>query len=230
VVTSEEALSASVCNELTFDSLFLCRNIMGLWLLQQAREAWQRGGRQYSYEELVALAHEAPPGGPLVHPDDAGFLAPPDMPQAIRDYCLKTGQLRRSGGSVGTGSVSSVGAGAMTRCILESLALSYREALEQIGGLLGRKFSVVHVVGGGSRNELLCQFTADATGLPVLAGPVEATVAGNILVQALARGDLASPADVRAVVRRSSDLAEYMPEHSDAWDARYARYRELSQR
>jgi rhamnulokinase len=216
VVTSAEALAARVCNELTLGSLFLCRNIMGLWLLQQARASWQRDGQAYSYEELVRLAEQAPEGGPVIYPDDLSFLAPPDMPQALRDYCVRTGQTPPDGPA------------AMTRCILESLALSYREGLERLAALRGRPFQALHVVGGGSQNSLLCQFTADATGLPVLAGPVEATVAGNVLVQALAQGELGSPAEVREVVRRSFDLVEYAPRRSEDWEARYAKYRELA--
>jgi rhamnulokinase len=212
VVTSPEAFAARACTELTLGSLFLCRNIMGLWLLQQAREAWQRRGREYSYEELVRLAEEAPASGPLIHPDDLGFLAPPDMPQAIRDFCARTGQAPPEGPAE------------TTRCVLESLALSYREGLEGLAQLLGRRFGVIHIVGGGSRNRLLCQLTADATGLPVLAGPAEATVAGNVLVQALALGALSSPAEVREVVRRSSDLVEYVPHNTDFWEARYGAY------
>lgn len=216
VVTSAEAFAARVCNELTLDSFFLARNIMGLWLLQQARAAWQREGQAYAYEELVRLAEQAPDADTVIYPDDLGFLAPPDMPQAIRDYCLRTGQSPPDGPA------------AMTRCILESLALSYREGLERLASIRGRPFQALHIVGGGSRNGLLCQFTADATGLPVLAGPVEATVAGNVLVQAVARGELSSPEEVREVVRRSFDLVEYTPRPSEAWEARYEQYRELA--
>lgn len=212
VVTTDHAFSSRIVNELTVDSLFLARNIMGLWLLQQSRAAWLRQGSEYSYAELVELARQAPEGGPVVYPDDLTFLAPPDMPQAIADYCRRTGQTPPDG------------VPATVRCILESLALSYRQALEQISTALGRKLGVVHIVGGGSQNALLCQFTADASGLPVLAGPVEATVAGNVMVQALACGDVSSPAEIRQVVRRSSDLAQYNPSGSAYWDARYETY------
>jgi len=215
VVTSAEAFAARVCNELTLGSFFLARNIMGLWLLQQARAAWQRAGQDCSYEDLVQLAEQAPEADTVIDPDDLSFLAPLDMPQAIRDYCARTGQTPPDGPA------------AMTRCILESLALSYREGLERLAAILGRPFRVVHIVGGGSRNGLLCQFTADATGLPVLAGPVEATVAGNVLVQALAREELSSPSEVREVVRRSFELVEYTPQPSEAWESRYEKYRRL---
>ncbi len=214
-MTTEAAFAAGVCNELTAGSFFLCRNIMGLWLLQQARAGWLRRGQPYSYGELVELARQAPAGGPMVHPDDPSFLAPADMLQAIHDYCVRTGQHTPEG------------PGEITRCILDSLSLCYRRSLDTLASLLGRCARVLHIVGGGSRNTLLCQLTADAAGIPVIAGPAEATVAGNVLVQALARGYLSSPTGIRQVVRRSSELTEYQPGDSAAWDDRYSQYRRL---
>jgi rhamnulokinase len=215
VVTSPDAFSAVAFNEMTLERFYLCRNIMGLWLLQQARAAWQRGGRDYSYEELVQMAGASAENGPLLNPDDPSFLAPRDMLWAIGAYCQKTGQRQPEG------------PGATTRCILKSLALSYRHGLERLERILGRKFSVLHIVGGGSRNSLLCQLAADATGIPVLAGPVEATVAGNVLVQALATGWVSSAAEVREVSRRSTDLLEYQPQNTSGWEDRYAEYLRL---
>ena len=219
VVTSREACSAGVLNEATLEGFYLCHNIMGLWLLQQARVAWEQDlGKVYSYEELIELARQTTGGGPLLHPDDPAFLAPRNMVQSIRDYCAKTEQPQPEG------------PGEVTRCILESLALSYRHGLERLSQILGYRFRVLHIVGGGSRNSLLCQFTADATGIPALAGPVEATVAGNVLVQALATGGLSSPTEVRAVVRRSTDLIEYKPHDTAVWQDRYADYLQLLER
>ena len=134
------------------------------------------------------------------------------MCQAVRERCKESGQPQPEG------------PGEITRCILESLALSYRHTLNQLQRILGRSFRVLHIVGGGSLNELLCQFTADATGVPVVAGPVEATVAGNVLVQALACGYLDSPQEVRDVVRESSALVEYEPHDVARWEDRYRRY------
>jgi rhamnulokinase len=205
-------------NELTLQSYFLCRNTIGLWLLQQARAGWQRAGKVYAYEDLVRLAEQGFPGGPLIYPNDARFLAPPDMFQAIRDYCAETGQSPPEG------------PGETTRCILESSALAYRQTLDQLTVLLGRKFRVVHVVGGGSKNSLLCQLTADAAGIPVLAGPVEATVAGNVLVQALAIGGIKSAEEIRAVVRSSSTLIEYEPRDTQRWQDYYGKYLRLAER
>lgn len=215
VVTSAEAFSARVLNELAVDGFFVCRNIMGLWLLQQARAAWRRKGEAYSYADLAELAEAAAAGGALVHPDDPAFLAPADMVDAIREYCVRTGQMPPDT------------PGATARCILESLALSYRHGLEQFGRVLGRQARSLNVVGGGSRNRLLCQFAADAAGLPVTAGPDEATSVGNVLVQALATGDLASPGEIVEVVRRSADLAEYEPREPERWDDRYETYLRL---
>jgi len=218
VVTSQEAFAAGMCNELTLDSFFLCRNIMGLWLLQQARAAWQRSGESYSYAELVTLAESAPDGGPLIHPDDPSFLSPGDMTMAIRDHCGRTNQRAPQG------------PGETTRCILESLALCYRHGLDQLSAILERRFRVLHIVGGGTQNTLLCQFTADAAGLPVSAGPVEATVAGNVLVQALALGHVGSSQEIRDVVRQSFALVEYEPRETSQWEDRYGQYVDLVER
>jgi rhamnulokinase len=218
VVTSPEAYAAGLVNELTLQSYFLCRNTVGLWLLQQARTAWRRAGKTHSYEDLVKLAEQTLPGGPLIYPNDARFLAPPDMSQAIREYCAETGQPQPAG------------PGETTRCILESLALAYRQTLDQLTAMLGRKFRVLHIVGGGSKNALLCRLTADATGIPVLAGPFEATVAGNVLVQALAIGQIQSPEEIREVVRSSSTLIEYEPRDSERWQDSYGKYLRLAER
>ncbi len=217
-LSSPQACSAGFFNELTLGSFFLCRNIMGLWLLQQSRAAWRERGEDHSYEAMVRRAARIPESPALVNPDDPPFLAPRNMSEAIRAFCVRTNQHVPED------------PGEETRCILESLALSYRKALEDLGRILGRHFSTLHVVGGGSRNELLCQLTANATGLPVVAGPVEATVAGNVLVQALAARCLSDPAGIRDCVRRSSQLIEFQPRDRAAWEDRYARFIQISRR
>ncbi|MGD1101067.1 MAG: rhamnulokinase family protein [Terriglobia bacterium] len=216
--TSPEVFSAGFCNEITVGSFFVCRNIMGLWLLQQTRHAWSQTGEAHSYDELVRLATSVPMGTGLVNPDDPRFLAPKDMSEAIREFCARTSQREPQG------------PGEEARCILESLALSYRKALEDLGRILQRRFRVLHVVGGGARNGLLCQLTANATGLPVVAGPVEATVAGNVLVQAMATRYLSTPAEIREVVRRSTKLTEYEPRDQALWEDRYGTYLQIVQR
>jgi len=215
VVISPQAFTAGMFNELTLQSYFLCRNIMGLWLLQQARARWKREGELYSYEELVKLAGQAPEGGPVINPDAPRFLPPQDMPQSIREYCAQTKQRIPQG------------PGETTRCILESLAFAYRQRLEQLGAMLDRTFQVLHLVGGGSKNSLLCQLTANATGLPVLAGPSEATVAGNVMVQALAKGYVTTAAEIREVVRRSTELVEYEPRDTRGYQELYGEYLRL---
>jgi rhamnulokinase len=148
----------------------------------------------------------------LINPDHGPFTFPGEMPQKIAAFCQQTKQAAPS--SVGE----------TIRTCLESLALTYRRTLEGMQDVLGRKMNVIHVVGGGSRNELLNQMTADACGVPVIAGPVEATAAGNILVQAMALGSIKSLADAREVVRRSFDVKHYEPRDTKSWDEAYGRY------
>lgn len=199
-VVEERALEANFTNEGGFGGTtrFL-KNVMGLWLLQQCRRTWAREDRDYSYEELTRLAEGAPAAGPLVDPDHLAFLAPGDMPSRIRRFCEGTGQ-RPPGGPA-----------EVARCVFESLALKYRYVIEQAEDLTGREVRTVHVVGGGSQNALLCQLTADAAGLSVVAGPVEATAVGNVLVQAFAQGRVGSLEEIRAVVRGSFGTTTYEP-------------------
>jgi rhamnulokinase len=193
----------------------LLKNIMGLWLVQESRRQWARAGESFSYTELTDMAAQAPAFGPLVAPGDARFLKPGDMPGRIQAFCRETGQ------------VTPETRGAIVRCALESLALAYRRTAERLDALLGRRLPAIHVIGGGSQNRLLNQFTANATGRPVIAGPVEATAIGNILVQALALGHVSSLAQGRELVRRSFPLVTFEPQHTAAWDAAYKRYEKL---
>jgi rhamnulokinase len=188
------------------------KNVMGLWLVQECRRTWERSGQTYTYEELMRLAEAAPPFGSVVDPDDGSFILPPSMPAALADYCRKTGQ------------PAPAEPGAVVRCALESLALRYRWVLERLEELLGRRLDVIHVVGGGSQNTLLCQLTADACNRQVLAGPVEATAIGNVLVQAMGLGLLGSLAEAREVVRRSFDVQTYAPRNPEGWQAPYERF------
>jgi len=190
------------------------KNVTGLWLVQGCRKAWAADGT-VSYEELARAAETAPPFAALVDPDDPAFLNPPDMPEAISAYCRRTGQRPPRSRA------------ALVRSLLESLALKYRFVIEELGAILGRPMAKIHVIGGGSRNALLCRFTADAMGLPVVAGPAEATAAGNILVQAMALGRLSSLAEIRAIIRDSFELTTYAPSKGGAWDEAYARFRDL---
>ncbi|MCA1718608.1 MAG: rhamnulokinase [Actinobacteria bacterium] len=207
-VVTPEAMEANFTNEGGFGgrTRFL-KNVMGLWLLQECQRIWAGEGQDYSYEELTQLAEDAPAFGPLVDPDHHEFLSPGDMPSRIRRFCKATGQEPPEE------------PGAVARCVFESLALKYRWVIEQAGELTGQPVGVVHVVGGGSQSSLLCQLTADAARLPVLAGPVEATALGNVMVQAYSRGHVGSLEEIRAVVRRSTELSRYEPEgDEDDWD------------
>jgi rhamnulokinase len=217
-VITPRSLELNFTNEGGVGATFrLLKNVMGLWLVQECRRAWARQGRDYTYDQLIALAAQAAPLQALVDPDHADFLAPGDMPARLRTRCRTSGQPEPQD------------PGAVVRCVLESLALKYRLVLEQLDELLGRRVEPVHVVGGGARNRLLCRFTADATGRVVLAGPTEATALGNVLVQAMARGRLASLAEGRELVRRSFDIETYTPNKqvAAAWNDAYARFRSL---
>ncbi len=196
------------------------KNVMGLWLVQECRRAFARQGHDYSYAHLTARADAAPAFGPLIEPDDTRFLAPDDMPAAIRAFCHESGQTPPDS------------EGAFVRCCLESLALKYRWVLERLEEVRGQPIDTVHIVGGGSQNKLLCQLTADATQKRVVAGPVEATAIGNILMQAVGAGHISGLAQARAIVRRSFALDTYTPTSSsaDEWQAAYIRFLTLHQR
>jgi rhamnulokinase len=178
----------------------LLSNIMGLWLVQECRRSLKKAGHDYTYEELSALAEAAPEGGPVIDASSTDFLAPPDMPEAIRAACVWTGQPAPDG------------AGPLIRCCLESLALAYRRKLAALEILQGRRFEVLHIVGGGSRNRLLNQWTADACGIPVVAGPAEATAAGNALAQMVAAGVISGWEAARDVSRHSFDVETFEPD------------------
>lgn len=212
----EAALAANFTNEIGFGgTVRFLKNVMGLWLVQECRRSWERGGQTYGYDELMRLAGEAPAFGSVVDPDDGGFILPESMPKALADFCRRTGQPAPDG------------VGATVRCALESLALRYRWVLEKLEALTGQSLKVIHIVGGGSQNELLCQLTADCCGREVLAGPVEATAIGNVLVQAVGLGVLGSLVDAREVVRRSFDVKRYEPRKDDRWQGLYERFAKL---
>lgn len=213
---SQRVLELNLTNEGGVDGTYrLLKNIMGLWLVQQCKRAFDARGGTRDYGELVRLASQAPPLRSLINPDDARFLNPPDMPRAIQDFCRETGQPIPET------------EGALVRCALESLALKYRVVLGWLEEVTGERVEAIHIVGGGSRNELLNQFTADACGRPVIAGPTEATVLGNLLVQVRASAELGSLAELRAVVRGSSELAECAPKNPVVWDEAQARFNKL---
>ncbi|MBD0424588.1 rhamnulokinase [Streptomyces sp. TRM S81-3] len=212
-VLTEASRAANFTNELGVDgTVRYLRNIMGMWLLEECRRTWEAQGLPTQIPALLAEAARSPAFSAVIDPDDPAFLAPGDMPERIREHCRRTDQ--PVPGS----------RGALVRCILESLALAHRRTLRQAAELAGRDITHVHLVGGGSRNDLLCQLTADATGLPVVAGPTEATALGNILVQARAAGLVDDLAAMRRLVASTQHLRRYTPRGDGAaWDAAAAR-------
>ncbi len=210
-VINAQSLAANYTNEVGVSGkIRFLKNIAGLWLLQECRKAWKLEGREYSYEELTRLASEARPFSAAIDPD--AFLEPGDMPAKIAAWCR------------GKGHAPPATDGEFARAILESLALRYRNVMENLEALAGRRIEVIHIVGGGSRNALLNQFVADCTGRRVVAGPSEATAIGNILVQAMGAGELANLDEARAVVRNSFELTTVEPHPSVEWECAYQRY------
>jgi rhamnulokinase len=200
-VLSEASRAASFTNEAGVDGrVRYLRNVMGLWILQETMRTWERAGEPEELGRLLQLAAALPAGGPVIDPDEAVFLPPGDMPSRIEDACLRGGLRPPSTRA------------AVVRCILDSLAAAFARAVDDATRLSGTVASIVHLVGGGALNELLCQLTADACGRPVIAGPVEATAVGNVLVQGRARGLVAGDLEaLRALVRATHDLRRYEP-------------------
>ncbi|MCD6333418.1 MAG: rhamnulokinase, partial [Bacteroidales bacterium] len=188
------------------------KNITGLWLLQECKKNWDKENN-HTYEELIALARAETPFRSLVDPDDSTFQHPTDMPAAIRRYCRKNHQ------------PSPETPGQFTRCILESLALKYRHTLNQLREVTGRKIEILQVIGGGSKNDLLCEMTAHSTGLRVVAGPAEGTALGNILVQISAKGMLRDLDEMRRVVNNSVVTTTYEPRNNREWGEAYERFK-----
>ena len=194
----------------------LLKNVMGLWMLQGCRNCWSAPSQRADYGELVELAEREPAFTHLVDPDDECFLRTTNMPDAIDDFCRKTNQPAPSS------------PGAYVRCVLESLALKYRAVLRSLAQLCGMRIEQIRVIGGGSKNRLLNQFTADATGLTVLAGPAEATALGNVAVQILATGG-GSLKEVRAIVDRSFPTEVFNPIDPSRWDEQAKRFQHYSE-
>jgi rhamnulokinase len=210
-ILSDRARALNFTNEGGVEgTIRFLKNVGGLWLLQECQRQWQREGHTYAWPDLVALAERAAPLRSVVDPDAPEFLNPDDMPAAIRAYCRRSGQLEPESD------------GAVVRCCLESLALKHRWVLAALEELTGRRLDTIRVVGGGSQNRLFCQFTADACQRPVVAGPVEATALGNVLVQAVASGHLPDIATGREAVAVSAEHETFEPRDSDDWDTAFA--------
>lgn len=217
-ILSPRALELNVTNEGGVDGTYrLLKNIMGLWLITQIRESIERSGKTIDYSQLVQRASVAEPFRSLIDPDDPKFLSPSDMPTAIREWCREHGQPEPET------------EGQLARCAFESLALKYRVVLSQLEELTGTPIEVIHIVGGGCQNQLLNQFAANACGRPVIAGPIEGTVMGNVLVQARSLGEIGSLSEIREVVHNSIGIKQYEPTDTSRWLEASERFASLTQ-
>jgi rhamnulokinase len=210
-ILDNTGLAANITNEGGVGTYRLLRNVMGLWIVQQCRRAFKAQGQSFGYAELAQLAESAPPLQAPFNVNDLRFFPPGDHPALIREV---TGQPLTEPGHI-------------IRVVLESLALAYRDVIDTIGQLTGKIPSVIHIVGGGAQNTLLNQMTADATGLPVIAGPVEATVMGNAVMQLITQGHFRDVAEARRCLANASEQTHYTPHPSPAWDEAYERYQTL---
>jgi len=215
-IINAKALAYNFTNDCPLSgTIRFLKNIMGLWLVQECRRTWERAGKSYSYAELTEMAAKAQPFVAVLNPDDPSFLAPGDMPARIAEFCRKTGQRVPSS------------PGEFIRTCTEALAMSYRRVVARMEECAGRKIEVIHAVGGGIQNKQLCQWAADATGRPVIAGPIEATATGNIAVQAIATGALPDLKAARQLVRNSFDLVTYEPTEPARWEEPYRKFEQL---
>ncbi len=213
---SADALGYNFTNEGGVNkSIRFLKNIMGLWLIQESRRQWDREGELLSFDELEKQANEATPFASLIDPDYPAFQTPGNMPRRIREYCERTGQ-----------KVPQT-KGAVVRCIAESLAFKYRQVADGMEDVTGKKYNTIHIVGGGIKDKMICNFTANATNRVVEAGPVEATSLGNVLVQAMALGAISDLNEARRVIKNSFDIARYEPCDRDAWESAYAKWQEI---
>ncbi|MCL2507802.1 MAG: rhamnulokinase [Oscillospiraceae bacterium] len=212
-IISETSLEMNVTNEGGYGySVGFLKNIIGLWLIQESRRQWAREGAPYSYAELERLALSEKPFACFIDPDAPEFVPHGNIPARVREYCERTGQyVPRTVGEV-------------MRCIYESLAMKYRRTFEKIRDCTGRDYSVIHVIGGGTKDTLLCQMTANSCERTVKAGPIEATVLGNIAVQLMAAGEIKDVAEARRIIARSETVTEYAPEETAAWETAYRKF------
>jgi len=215
-VVTDQVLALNFTNEGGVGNTYrVLKNICGLWLVQECRRVWNKAGRNWGWEDLNKLSAASKPLVSFIDPDAHDFLAPDDMPEAIRRYCAKTGQPVPGD------------EGAVLRCAIESLAIKIRHVLTMCEELAGGRIETIHIVGGGTKNRQLCQATADACARRVVAGPVEATATGNLMMQAVAAGDVQTIAEAREVIRNSFAVDEYLPHETAAWDEAFGKFGKL---
>lgn len=212
-ITTRKSYELNMVNATTAEGKYMPRiNITGLWIIQECKRIWDKKGTILGYPDLVNLARKARPFSSFIDVDDRAFVNPVNMPETIIAYCRNTGQRPPEDKA------------SIVRLVLESIAFKYKTVLKNLERLTGEKFEVLHMVGGGAQNQLLCQFTAAALGIRVIAGPYEATALGNILMQMKATGTIDSVSQGRAILRRSVNLIEYKPEDTARWDETYEKY------
>jgi sugar (pentulose or hexulose) kinase len=213
-IRTPEAYAARCCNELgAEDTVRFLKNIAGLWLIQECKRQWALDGENLSYGEMASLAEAAEPFTAFIDPDDPVFAAPGEMPEKIRAFCERTGQQVPAD------------KGTILRVASESLALKYRVVYERFCALSGKRFERLHAGGGGIQNAFLAQATANALGIEVVAGPIEATSCGNLIVQMIATGHVADLAAGRRLIRDSFEFQTYSPRDPDQWLPAYERFK-----
>jgi len=213
-ITGPEAMAANFSNEGGIGNIRFLKNCMGTWLVQELRRVWRaRDGREMEWEELNRLTEQGVPFAAFIDPDDPGFFNPHNMEEAIADFCRRTGQQPPAD------------RGTLLRTIYESLALKYRMVAEQIAAASGKPNKVIHIVGGGSRNNFLNQLTANACSLKVIAGPEEATAVGNAMVQAVGLGVIEKLSDAQAMIRSAFSIKQFAPRDREIWDRVYEKYK-----
>ena len=217
-VLTAESRKSELSNELSGKGkVNYLKNISGLWLIQETKRDYKKHGEDYSYNDLEMMARDSEPFFCFIDPDAPSLSAHGELPEKIRAYCKKTGQ--PVPGS----------AGQLVRCIYESLALKYRLALEQISGSTGKRFDVLHLLGGGTKDGFLCEMTAKSLGIPVVAGPVEATALGNIMLQLIALGEVRDIEEARAIIAGTQETKKYAFDRTAEWDKAYEKYKSILQ-
>lgn len=210
-IVNETSLNINITNEGGFDdTVGFLKNIIGLWLIQESRRQWQRQGEDYSYADLEKLALAAEPFKCFIDPDAPEFVPHGNIPKRVQEFCEKTGQYVPQT------------VGEIMRCIYESLAMKYKLTFEKLCECTERDYPVIHVIGGGTKDTLLCQLTANSCNRTVKAGPIEATVMGNIAVQLMSDNSVADISEARKIVANSSELKTYIPADVDKWEEAYA--------
>lgn len=215
-IINEKSSKYNITNEGGYENkASFLKNIIGLWLIQESKRQWEREGKEYNFSTLEELAREAKPFKCFIDPDDPIFVQAGDIPSRIREYCLKTNQEIPEN------------CGEFVRCINESLAMKYRYSLEEIKDCTNKNYDVIYMVGGGTQSKLLCQMTANACNIKVSAGPIEATVYGNIAIQLMATNKIENLYKAREIIRNSNDMSYYEPQNYELWDKEYERFKNV---